>query len=170
MAKNEPKNFCHHVLSSGNLCNAVPLRDQNFCYFHMMTRARLRRLRLAVRNNRPLQIGVLEDTGAIQLALVDLSNAVLSGTVDPSRGYLVLQALQTAARNIIATTDFNDCKDHFLEFHDEHLNDGSEPDERDGKENDEAEDSEDTDENETSDEAPKIAAASAKPSSAKAAS
>jgi hypothetical protein len=124
MKKNEPENFCHHVKANGCLCRAIPLRDEDYCYFHMLTRDRLRRQRQAARENRPLQVGILEDRDAIQLALGDLANAVLNGAIDSARGYLVLQTLQTAARNSRDELfDLGHEENRFVEFSPEQLDD-----------------------------------------------
>jgi hypothetical protein len=119
---------CNHVLSSGNTCDAVALRDEDYCYFHTMTRHRLRRMRQAERDRKPLQFGILEDDGDVQLALGDLANAVLRGSLEPKRGWLILQILQTAARNSTGAFCFDDANDHFQEFEEEQLDDGSQPD------------------------------------------
>ena len=126
--KQEPQNFCHHVAANGNLCRALPLREEAYCYFHMMTRERLHRRREADRRKLPLVLPVLEDQADIQLALTDLANAVLSGAVDSSRGYLALSALQTARKNLIGLPRFSAYNNHFTTFYPEQLSDGSEPD------------------------------------------
>jgi hypothetical protein len=117
MKKNQPQNFCHHVKANGALCEALPVRNQDYCYFHLLTRDRLRRQRQAARESRPLQIGILEDQEAIQLALGDLANAVLAGRVDATKAHIVLAALQTAAKNYdVAMFTLSRSDSHFLDF------------------------------------------------------
>lgn len=126
MANSEPKPFCHHVKANGDLCGAVPLQNEKFCYFHMLTRERLRRQRQAFQRRKALQFGVLEDQDSIQLALGDLANAVLAGAVDLRKGFLVLQTLQTASK-IAKHWIFRQEGSHFIGFSPEQLNDGSKP-------------------------------------------
>ena len=126
MAKN--KNFCHYVKPNGTLCDAIPLNGQNFCYFHMLTRHRARQQRSV--NRPPMRIGVLEDQDSIQIALADFINGILDGSIDPRKGYLVLQTLQTAAQNArhARGTLFNTASDDcFAAFHPNQLDEGSDP-------------------------------------------
>ena len=95
----ESQNYCHHLQPSGALCGAVPVRGRDYCYFHLASRERQRRRRRAASNGHVLEIGLLESRAAIQLAIGDLINAVLAGTISCRQGYLILGALQTAARN-----------------------------------------------------------------------
>jgi hypothetical protein len=128
MSKKE-QNFCHHVKASGNLCQALPLRDEDYCYFHMLTRERLRRRRQADRRKQPLQIAIVENSADVQLAITDVANAVLSGALDASRGRLVHNVLQTALKNCIGLERFEGEHSYFIGFNPEQLHDGTEPDE-----------------------------------------
>lgn len=120
------KNFCHHVKAGGDLCRALPLHDQNYCYFHMLTRDRLRRRRDAERRKQPLQFPIFEDAGSVQLALTDVANAVLHGALDIDRGRLILALLRTVLVNANALSFDRSHREHFVEFHSHHLNDGTE--------------------------------------------
>ena len=121
------KNFCHHVKASGNLCRALPLQDEDYCYFHMLTRERLRRRREADRRKQPVQLAIIENSADVQLALTDLANAVLSGALDAPRGRLVLAALQTARKNLVGLESFSSSRSHFIAFNPAQLHDGTEP-------------------------------------------
>jgi hypothetical protein len=127
VSKKHP-NFCHHVASHGNLCGATPLQHEDYCYFHMLTRERLRRRREADRRKKPVVVPVIQDSSDIQVALTDLANAVLSGALDPSRAYVVLAALQTAKKNLLGLDRFTESGSYFCGFTPEQLHDGTEPD------------------------------------------
>ncbi len=91
---------CKHIKADGTTCKAIALRNEVFCYFHLATRDRVRRQRVATERKLPLQLPVLEDRAAVQLAIGDVINAVLSDRIDQRRAALVLYGLQTAAGNI----------------------------------------------------------------------
>jgi hypothetical protein len=90
---------CAHIKADGNICQAPNLKNEDYCYFHIASRDRIRRQREAAERNLPLQIPVLEDKQTIQLALGDVANALLSDRIDPRKAALVLYALQTASAN-----------------------------------------------------------------------
>ncbi|ABF40119.1 hypothetical protein Acid345_1116 [Candidatus Koribacter versatilis Ellin345] len=91
---------CIHIKADGTTCSAIALRDEDFCYFHVASRDRVRRQRVAAERKLPLQLPVLEDRATVQLAIGDVLNALLCDRIDPRRAALVLYGLQTAAGNI----------------------------------------------------------------------
>jgi hypothetical protein len=86
---------CRHIMPSGSRCHAAALREMPYCYFHATLHRR------ANRKNRPasepLQIPVLEDAGAIQIALSQIVDALGSSRIDPRRAALLLSAIRVAA-------------------------------------------------------------------------
>lgn len=94
---------CEHVKSNGHFCGSPALRGRNYCYFHLTHIGR--QLRAEQHALRPglepfLELPLLEDAASIQLALMQVTNALLRGTLDPKRAGLVLYSLQTASINL----------------------------------------------------------------------
>ena len=94
---------CQHVKAGGGTCTSPALKGQLYCYFHVAARDRIRRQRIAAERKLPLQLPILEDAESIQLAIGDVTNAMLSGRIDYRQAALALYALQTAAANIRRT-------------------------------------------------------------------
>ncbi len=93
---------CEHVKSNGHFCGSPALRGRNYCFFHLTHIGRqMRAEQLAANPNQdPLALPLLEDAASIQLALMQVTDALLRGTLDPKRAGLVLYALQTASSNL----------------------------------------------------------------------
>ena len=94
---------CEHVKSNGRFCGSPALRGRNYCYFHMAHIGRQLRLERYVAQGLqapPIELPLLEDAASIQLALMQVTEALLRGTLDPKTGGLVLYSLQTAAINL----------------------------------------------------------------------
>jgi hypothetical protein len=87
-----------HLKTSGARCHSPALRDMPYCYFHatihLMANCKNRPA------NAPLQIPLLEDAGAIQIALLQVVDALGSSRLDPRRAGLLLYAIQIAAQVI----------------------------------------------------------------------
>jgi hypothetical protein len=85
---------CRHIMPSGSRCRAAALRKMPYCYFH----ATLHRLANPKNRpaNEPLHIPVLEDAGAIQIALSQIVDALGSSRIDPRRAALLLSAIRVA--------------------------------------------------------------------------
>lgn len=97
--------LCNHIKTNGCVCESPALKDEDYCYFHIASRARRRRQQRAARLNLPFQLPLLEDANSIQLAIGETLNALLAGQIDHKTAGLVLYGLQTAAGNI-RHTDF----------------------------------------------------------------
>ncbi len=95
---------CSHVKADGNTCKSPRINGENFCYFHVAARDRIRRQRIAAQRKLPLQIPILEDHESIQLTITDVVNAMLADRIDYKKAALALYALQTAAVNVKHTT------------------------------------------------------------------
>ena len=93
---------CEHVKSNGHFCGSPALRGRNYCFFHLTHIGRQLRAEqhAAHPNQNPLALPLLEDAASIQLALMQVTDALLRGTLDPKRAGLVLYALQTASLNL----------------------------------------------------------------------
>lgn len=100
---------CEQIMTNGEFCQAIALRGRKFCHAHLVHRARRiraeRRHELALRYNyepkfMSLDIPLLEDSNAIQLALSNVAYAVMNHIIDERRAGLVLYALQSAVLNL----------------------------------------------------------------------
>ncbi len=94
---------CEHVKANGHFCGSPAMRDRNYCFFHLNhigQRLRLERYAAHGLQCPPLELPLLEDAASIQLALMQVTEALLNGRLDPKRGGLVLYALQTASSNL----------------------------------------------------------------------
>ena len=79
------------------------MRGRHYCYFHIIDIGRrLRRERYAANGLQapPIELPLLEDAASIQLALMQVTEALLHGTLDRKTAGLVLYSLQTASSNL----------------------------------------------------------------------
>jgi hypothetical protein len=85
-------------MPSGAKCQAMALRGKPYCYFH----TRLHRFAAAPPPGPmdSIKIPVLEDRSAIQIAIAQVLDALVSSRLDPKRAYLVLYAIQIASKNV----------------------------------------------------------------------
>ena len=94
---------CEHVKANGHFCGSPAMRGRNYCFFHLNhigQRLRLERYAAHGLQAPPIELPLLEDAASIQLALMQVTEALLHGTLDAKRGGLVLYALQTASSNL----------------------------------------------------------------------
>jgi hypothetical protein len=102
--RNKKRN-CHHVLTNGEVCNAIPMRDSNFCYWHHKARARRRRYEriggpISMEANSGVELPFLEDANAIQVTIQEVMQSILDRRIDSKRAGLLLYSLQLASSNI----------------------------------------------------------------------
>jgi len=92
---------CNHVLANGVLCGARPLRDNDFCYWHHKARTNLRaRTTTSDTTSSGIVLPLLEDANGIQMALQQITQAILDGRLDNRRAGLLLYSLQLAMMNV----------------------------------------------------------------------
>jgi hypothetical protein len=94
---------CEHVKSNGHFCASPAMRGRNYCYFHIIDigrRLRLERYAAQGLQAPPIELPLLEDAASIQLALTQVTDALLRGALDHKTAGLVLYSLQTAAINL----------------------------------------------------------------------
>jgi hypothetical protein len=99
------KRQCDHVLTNGQVCDAIPLRDSRFCYWHHKARVRDRRNdhiggKINMEGNTGLTLPLLEDANAIQLTIQEIMQAILDRRIDSKRAGLLLYSLQLASSNV----------------------------------------------------------------------
>ncbi|MGB8886739.1 MAG: hypothetical protein WCC87_08440 [Candidatus Korobacteraceae bacterium] len=107
---------CEHIKINGEFCGSPALRGRNYCYFHLTyigRRVRAERVHaaaLAEPTETPvatLELPPLEDANSIQMALMQVIDAILHNRLDNKRAGLVLYALQTASSNLANGADFS---------------------------------------------------------------
>lgn len=105
---------CEHIKTNGEFCGSPALRRRNYCYFHLTAvgrRLRIERAHASMRARAAetfdvaiapveLELPLLEDANSIQIALMQVIDAVLHNRIDSKRAGLVLYALQTASSNL----------------------------------------------------------------------
>jgi hypothetical protein len=100
---------CEHIKASGEFCGSPALRGRRYCYFHLTQigrRLRAERVHAKAMANSvdasvvPLELPAFEDANSIQIALMQVVDAILQNRLDPKRAGLVLYALQTASSNL----------------------------------------------------------------------
>jgi hypothetical protein len=95
MALNPHVKICTHVMVTGVRCGSPALRGARFCYFH----ERMLNGVPTPKHARIHPIALLENEEAIQVALMEVVNAVLRNAIDNQRASLILRALNIAVRN-----------------------------------------------------------------------
>jgi hypothetical protein len=105
-----PYPLCEHVMSSGIRCGSPALRGESRCYYHHSALSLLpKRFRTSEHFRRQDEQGVrlfpmplLEDATSIQIALMQVIHAMLEGAIHAQSARIVLSALRTAQRNLLA--------------------------------------------------------------------
>lgn len=106
---------CEHIKTNGEFCGSPAMRGRLHCYFHLTLIGR--RLRAERAHERAaakstamaatvLDLPPLEDANSIQVALMQVVDAILHNRLDSKRAGLVLYALQTASSNLARGADF----------------------------------------------------------------
>ena len=95
MSLNPHVKICTHVKVTGVRCGSPALRGARFCYFH----ERMLNGVPTAKHARMHPVALLENEEAIQVALMEVINAVLRGAIDNARAHLIIRALNIAARN-----------------------------------------------------------------------
>ena len=121
---------CEHIKSNGEFCGSPALRGRNYCYFHLTHIGRRLRAERQFQQSQvgvqekdanpttssgqalgqqqqssetqiaALELPPLEDANSIQIALMQVIDAILHNRLDSKRAGLVLYALQTASSNL----------------------------------------------------------------------
>jgi len=88
---------CRHIKPNGLRCESPALKGTYFCYFH----SKLHSLG-AERSDKfgPMRLPVAEGPAAIQLSIAKITDALISGSIDPKRAGQLLYAMQIASRNL----------------------------------------------------------------------
>ena len=106
---------CEHIKANGEFCGSPALRGRHHCYFHLTHIGR--RIRAERAHERAvmqsidasatvLELPPFEDANSIQVALMQVTDAIVHNRIDPARARLVLRALQIARANLANGADF----------------------------------------------------------------
>jgi hypothetical protein len=93
---------CKHIKANGEFCGSPALRQRRYCYFHLTCAGRhLRAQKQALKmDSRLLELPPLEDANSIQVALMQVMDALVRGRITPKVYGLLLYALQIASSNL----------------------------------------------------------------------
>ena len=86
---------CTHIKVTGIRCGSPSLRGEQFCYFHQ----RMHRGVHTPPQARLHPVALIEDEESIQVALMEVINALMRNTIDLKRATLILRALHIAVKN-----------------------------------------------------------------------
>ena len=88
--------ICQHVKVDGTLCQVPPLDGRHYCHFHLETLGRRMRMARARARREPyhLLLPILEDINAVQVARLQVMDALAAGLLEEKRAGLLLYGLQ----------------------------------------------------------------------------
>jgi hypothetical protein len=94
--------LCHHIKEDGVFCKSAALNGRDYCFFHLTFRGR--RMRAAQHRARSttwrLELPPLEDLNAVQVAIMQVLDAITGDRIERHDAGLVLYGLQQAASNL----------------------------------------------------------------------
>ncbi len=110
MSRKSQYPLCWHVHANGTLCQSPQLKRERYCYFHLRDRQR-RDVLMQARQDADgklqdtdvfdtLDLPLLEDANAIQVAASTVFHALGTHQIRPRRAALMLYALQIAHSNL----------------------------------------------------------------------
>ena len=99
---------CKHIKANGEFCGSPALRGRDYCYFHLTVLGRRLRMQKHIMKgeNHHLQLPTLEDGDSIQMALMQVMEALLRDQIDNKLAGLLLYGLQIASSNLQQGANF----------------------------------------------------------------
>jgi hypothetical protein len=99
---------CKHLKANGEFCGSPALRGREYCYFHLTVLGRRLRMQKHIMKgeNHYLQLPTLEDGDSIQMALMQVMEALLRDQIDNKLAGLLLYGLQIASSNLHQGANF----------------------------------------------------------------
>ena len=88
---------CKHIHDNGQPCQAIPVKDTPYCYFH-----RKYYLPEALPGDKNYQVPLLESHASIEIALTHLYQAFLAKKIDMKEAQFGLQIIRLASKTIAA--------------------------------------------------------------------
>src|SRR5271169_5982728 len=97
---------CRHVKEDGVYCQGAPLRGREYCRFHLRALGHRMRLARAQARREPyhLVLPILEDLNAVQVARMQVLDALAAGLIEDRRAGLLLYGLQQASSDLRSAT------------------------------------------------------------------
>ncbi len=92
---------CRHIMTDGNKCHAMALREKPYCFFHMRVhRVVAESKKPSKAKDRKFEFAFPDSQVSIQLSIFQLLNAIGSSQIDPKRAGQLLYCLQIATQNV----------------------------------------------------------------------
>ncbi len=97
---------CRHVKEDGAYCQGAPLRGREYCRFHLRALGHRMRMARAQARRQPhvLVLPLLEDINAVQVARMQVLDALAAGLIEDRRAGLLLYGLQQASSDLRSAT------------------------------------------------------------------
>ena len=97
---------CRHIKEDGAYCQGAPLRGREYCRFHLRALGRRMRMARAQARREPhhLVLPILEDLNAVQVARMQVLDALAAGLIENKRAGLLLYGLQQASKDLRSAT------------------------------------------------------------------
>lgn len=97
---------CRHIKVDGTFCQAPALKERDYCRFHLLTLGRRIRMARAQARREPYHIvlPILEDINAVQVARMQVLDALGAGLLSEKRAGLFLFGLQQASSDLHSPT------------------------------------------------------------------
>jgi hypothetical protein len=94
--------YCHHINPAGVFCGGPPLKKRDYCYWHLHENGRrMQAARVRARSERVMfKMPVLDEPHAIQVAVMQLGEAISHKEIEQQSGRLLLSVLRLAASNV----------------------------------------------------------------------
>ena len=86
---------CTYIRVTGHACKSPALKGKNFCYFHERV---IRGVAMPI-DSRIDPMFILDSRESIQYAIMEIMNAIATGTMEHKTASLLLRALNIAERN-----------------------------------------------------------------------
>ena len=101
-----PIQHCRHVKEDGVYCQGAPLRGREYCRFHLRALGHRMRMARAQARRQPhvLLLPLLEDLNAVQVARMQVLDALAAGLIEDRRAGLLLYGLQQASSDLRSAT------------------------------------------------------------------
>jgi hypothetical protein len=93
---------CRHIKVDGTSCQAPALRERNYCRFHLQALGRRMRMARARARREPyhLVLPILEDMNSVQVARMQVLDALAAGLLSEKSAGLFLYGLQGASSDL----------------------------------------------------------------------
>jgi hypothetical protein len=93
--------LCHHIKEDGIWCGSAALHGRDYCYAHLTFRGRrMRAAQQARKRAWRLELPLLEDLNAVQVAIMQVLDAITEHRIDRHDAGHILYGLQNAATNL----------------------------------------------------------------------